>query len=564
MEQQAGPTRAATTRAGATRAATTRADTTRADTTRADTTRADTTRADTTRAGAMATGTAVADRAGWAADRAARTVGLAGKTAGWAGHAVLGAAQSLPGVPAVLGRARHLPAAASLLQDAVTPILTGRVDDWRSVFANTGRAAGGPESAGRTEYAYALGLQAFIYGFPYIRSAEQRHDWAAGAPADGGCPDVDTVYSAAWLDLTGEPVIISYPKAAGRSVTFDLVDFAAETFDRIGTTRQAAGRGTEHIAVTGPGWKGKLPAGVRRARRAPTPWVLVLGRFLASEPAGLRSARTWQRQTTLTPLSQWGRSRARTRTSAERPAVYAPAGQGSDPLAPWRTLNAMLAQNPPPRRHALLLDQFATIGVGPGLDVDAQPDVIKRGLRRAASVGLPLLRQQFTSISGPAVRDGWRYPQHDDGHLAGDFLSRAADRSLAGLTADRGDIGYAIGLADSGGVRLSPHGSYSLRFGPGELPPAGSWSLTAYTEPDLNPVRNRAGRCSVSDRAPDLRRDQDGGLTIYLRPTWPGRAREANWLPTSPDQPWFVILRRHRPRRQPGSGWQAPAIRLLG
>ena len=63
-----------------------------------------------------------------------------------------------------------------------------------------------------------------------------------------------------------------------------------------------------------------------------------------------------------------------------------------------RSLNAMLAENPPPAHHALLLDQFARIGIGPGLDVDEQPEVVKRGLLRAASVGMPLLRQQVPGI----------------------------------------------------------------------------------------------------------------------------------------------------------------------
>ena len=49
---------------------------------------------------------------------------------------------------AVLGRARRLSLAVPMLRQAVRPILTGRVDDWRA------------------EYAYTAGVQAFIYGFP--------------------------------------------------------------------------------------------------------------------------------------------------------------------------------------------------------------------------------------------------------------------------------------------------------------------------------------------------------------------------------------------------------------
>ena len=77
----------------------------------------------------------------------------------------------------------------------------------------------------KAEYAYTTGMQAFIYGFPYVYNAKLRHDWVTQArdPAvipyaavnhfwhaaqvmdatyrDGGCPNNDTLYSLAWLDL---------------------------------------------------------------------------------------------------------------------------------------------------------------------------------------------------------------------------------------------------------------------------------------------------------------------------------------------------------------------------
>ena len=39
--------------------------------------------------------------------------------------------------------------------------MTGKVEDWHG------------------EYAYSLGLQASVYGFPYIYNAQIRHKWVA-------------------------------------------------------------------------------------------------------------------------------------------------------------------------------------------------------------------------------------------------------------------------------------------------------------------------------------------------------------------------------------------------
>ena len=154
----------------------------------------------------------------------------------------------------------------------------------------------------KAEYAYTTGMQAFIYGFPYIYNAKLRHDWVTQPrdPAvvpyaavnhfwhaarvmdatyrDGGCPNNDTLYSLAWLDLSEEPVILSHPDMAGRYFTFELMGFSSDNFDYVG--QRTTGIKAGHFAICGPGWHGELPPGVHAVAPAPTPWVLVLGRTL--------------------------------------------------------------------------------------------------------------------------------------------------------------------------------------------------------------------------------------------------------------------------------------------
>ena len=434
----------------------------------------------------------------------------------------------------------------------------------------------------KAEYAYTTGMQAFIYGFPYVYNAKLRHDWVTSKRdpdvvpyaavnhfwhaarvmdatyRDGGCPNNDTLYSLAWLDLGGEPVILSHPDMAGRYFTFELMGFTSDNFDYVGqrTTGSKAG----HFAICGPGWHGELPAGVQATRPAPTPWVLLLGRTLVDGDADLEAVHALQAQYRLTPLSLRGKPGA---TVPKRRDVYAPAEAAQDPLGPWKTLNAMLAENPPPPHHALVLRQFARIGIGPGLDVGAEPDVVKQGLTRAAMTAMGLLQQQFLSGDWATLVNGWRYPPPEEGRFGDDFLRRAADQSLAGITAnDPAEAVYLVNFNDAHGAKLSPQGRYELHFSAGGLPPVDSfWSLAAYTEQDMNLIPNPAHRYSVGDRTPGLKQDTDGGLTIYLQPGSPGQEREPNWLPTSADHPWFVILRMYRP--QPAvieAKWECPGI----
>src|ERR1700754_2139982 len=185
---------------------------------------------------------------------------------------------------AVISRAQRLPAAVPMVRQAVRPILTGRVDDWRA------------------EYAYTAGVQAFIYGFPYIYNAQIRRDWVTRPrnPAlvpyaavnqfwhasqlmdetyrDGGCPNNDTLYSVAWLDLSDGPLVLSHPDMGDRYFTFELVGFTSNIFDYVG--KRTTGNKAADFAIVGPDWRGRLPSGIRAVTPAPTPWALVLGRTL--------------------------------------------------------------------------------------------------------------------------------------------------------------------------------------------------------------------------------------------------------------------------------------------
>jgi hypothetical protein len=434
----------------------------------------------------------------------------------------------------------------------------------------------------RAEFAYTAGVQAFVDGFPYIYYAQLRHAWVTNRRdpdvvpyaavnhfwhagrlldatyRDGGSPSTDSLYSFAWVDLREEPVILSHPDMGERYFTFQMAGFTSDNFGYVGqrTTGTAAG----DFAIVGPGWQGDLPPGVRRVDPAPTPWVLVLGRTAVTGTADLPAARVLQQQYRLTPLSLWGVADA---VVPDRRDVYAPPPP-SDPLAPWKTLNAMLVENPPPPHHGLVLEQVRDIGIGPGLDVEAQPAVVKEALGRAPVAGMALLRQQFISGDWARLDNGWRYPPPEEGRFGDDFLRRAADQCLAGIAAnDPIESVYLLNFQDADGAPYAPQGRYQVHFGADELPPVDAfWSLAAYTSADLNLIPNPADRYAVGDHASNLTLDADGGLTLYLQPeARAGGASDGNWLPTSGTHPWFLILRMYRPRRTVLDGaWRCPAV----
>jgi hypothetical protein len=63
-----------------------------------------------------------------------------------------------------------------------------------------------------------------------------------------------------------------------------------------------------------------------------------------------------------------------------------------------------------------------------------------------------------------------------------------------------------------------------------------------------------------SPMLPDLTKDADGGLTLYVQHESPAADQEANWLPV-PDGPFYGVLRLYWPKEEAIAGtWQAPPM----
>jgi hypothetical protein len=106
------------------------------------------------------------------------------------------------------------------------------------------------------------------------------------------------------------------------------------------------------------------------------------------------------------------------------------------------------------------------------------------------------------------------------------------------------------------------NGRYQLRFAKGQLPPVNAfWSLTMYSMPDRLLVANPLNRYLInSPMLPDLKRDTDGTLTLYVQHESPGKDKEPNWLP-APDGPFWVLLRLYLPNPPALNGtWKQPDL----
>lgn len=437
----------------------------------------------------------------------------------------------------------------------------------------------------KNEFTYTLGVQAFIYGFPYVYLPQIRYKWtniksdSPHAPhiavnsfwraskmitsdyKDGGSPNNDTFYAIGILDLSKGPVILEHPDMGDRYFTFELADMSSDNFDYIG--KRATGSKAGKFLICYKDWNGTVPKGIRKVSPSPTPWVIIFGRTLVDGTTDANTAYEISTHYKLTPLDFYLRNEPFT---AENHAVWQPEDPKKDFLAPWKTMLKAMSENPPPEKDNLLLKWFSLIGIEPGADLDSLAEDIKAELIRAERTGMEILRNAALSGYGNTRRNCWNSPSKHLGRAGAnnDFLLRAAVQCLGGIVAnDAEESVYYNTRKDSQENDFTGINNYELYFPTGQLPKVNAfWSLTMYGL-DFCLVDNPADRYSLGDRSPELKYDSDGGLTIYIQKNSPGKNKESNWLPSSSEE-FYIVLRCYLPDPEIyEQRWFPPAVKKV-
>ena len=145
----------------------------------------------------------------------------------------------------------------------------------------------------------------------------------------------------------------------------------------------------------------------------------------------------------------------------------------------------------------------------------------------------------------------------------GDWTLRAA-AAMAGIYGnDAAEALYPLLATDSDGKK--PDGSNEPLHADvpaGQLPPVNAfWSVTMYDGKTQLLVENPINRYLInSPMLPDLKKNADGSLTLYIQKDSPGKDKESNWLP-APDGPIYVVMRLYWPKEAALKGkWKPPAV----
>lgn len=378
-------------------------------------------------------------------------------------------------------------------------------------------------------------------------------------------PNADTLYSTTWLDLSKEPVLLHVPDTHGRYYVMQLMDAWSETFSSPG--KRTTGTAEGWFAIVGPGWKGELPAGVRRIDSA-TNAVWLLGRtqtngasdynYVHSIQAGYQLALLSHYPQVEPPLNLFQLGAVRDRAGARPPAQV----EQMSPVEFFRLFAELLKTTPVHAEDRPMMEQIAKLGIAQGKSLD--PETLgterRKALEQGAQAASVFLRGWAGNVS--TGKTGWSLPAKV-GRYGADYKARAitAYYLLGGVPAE--DAVYLSCHQDSQGKTLTGANSYVMHFEKTQIPAVRAfWSVTLYDDQGYF-VGNPIHRFAIGDRD-SLKFNADGSLDLFIQHDSPGADKESNWLP-APAGEFNLALRMYWPDEKIiGGRWTPPAVSTVG
>jgi hypothetical protein len=380
-------------------------------------------------------------------------------------------------------------------------------------------------------------------------------------------PNSDAPYSFVCLDLRAEPCVLSVPAVEKeRYYSLQLTDWNTFNFGYVGS--RATGCEAGDYLVAGPDWKGQAPAGIKKVFRSTTQFTLVIYRTQLIGDGDMPNVEKIQAEYKVQPLSGYLHQPA----PAAAPAIDFPkVDKDLAKLNFFEYLDFVLQFAPAGPEEAAIRAKLARIGVGPGKTFNFKD----LSLEHKAEIGLGMKDgekkvEERVAALGKKI-NGWNVGSAfgDRQYFNGDWLLRAAAAKAGIYGNDAVEAMYPMTrwLADGEVLDGSKH-NYTLTFADGQYPPVNAfWSVTMYDGKTQLLIENPTSRYLInSPMLPQMKKNAEGSLTLYIQKDSPGADKESNWLP-APNGPIYMVMRLYWPKAEPpsilppGAGtWKPPGV----
>ena len=301
------------------------------------------------------------------------------------------------------------------------------------------------------------------------------------------------------------------------------------------------------------------PTGRARPRRhqegVPFHHAVLAGGLSAPSSSTRTTCRTWSRSRPATRCSRSPRISSSPRRPRPRRSISRKINKEMVKTGFFEYLDFALQFAPAGPEEKEIRAKLARIGIGAGKKFDFKDALARtQGRSRAGHEGR---RSEDRGVSRkPARRTSTAGRSAslfgDRAFFNGDWLMRAAAAKGGIYGNDAVEAMYPMTktLADGEPLDGSKH-NYTLTFPAGQLPPVNAfWSVTMYDGKTQLLIKNPINRYLInSPMLPDMKKNADGSLTIYIQKDSPGADKESNWLP-APNDLIYLVMRLYWPKTE--------------
>jgi len=427
-------------------------------------------------------------------------------------------------------------------------------------------------------------VEAVIWGMPVVNTDLMRQEmfrkttgkenevlyWSRPADANNQTltPNPDCIYFLTFFNTKDVgPVVIELPPADTGSFAGSIMTFWQMPMADVGPEGEDKGKGGKYLVLP-PGFKGAPPAGyIVLKSDTYAGYALLRSNLVSHAEADIAKANGYGKRTRVYPLSAAAHP-SETKFSDASPMLFDSTIKYDVSL--FDNINRVVQDEPWIDRDRVMIDVLRSIGIEKGKPFN--PDGRRRSiLNDAVREAHALLEARYDAGMpqyNPPIR--WTLPAMPDVIASyktsyGEPNSYPVDARGLGYTyafVGIRNLGaaqfYLISIKDKDGRPYEGNKTYRLRV-PANAPVKQYWSITAYDR-EIHTVIKGMPYASRSSQIPDLKKNPDGSVDIYIGPKAPD-GMSANWLPTDPARRFDLMFRFYGPTPELfNKTWKLPDV----
>ena len=436
---------------------------------------------------------------------------------------------------------------------------------------------------------HSRAIEAVIWGMPAVNYDLMRQEMLTrtagkvgqviywGHPLDSKnqtlTPNPDALYFMVFINTKNGPVVLDLPPGgATGSFNGNIVTVWQMPLEDAGLLGIDKGKGGKFLVLS-PGYTGEKPDGyIPLQSDTFAGYMLFRSNLKSHSDADVQASIAYGKGMKVYPLAQAANPPATVFTDVKDIEFDSTIHYDA---SFFDHLNRVVQSEPWIDRDRAMIDQLKSLGIEKGKPF--QPNEATRALLASAAreagawleakydAGLPPFfspTSRWTYPAPPEVIKAYANAFADTNEYPLDGRGLGYSYAYIGIKRLGAGQFYSISIRDRDGEAFDGSKTYRLNVPP-NVPVEQYWSVTAYDRRTHALIKGMQ-RASRSSQIPELQKNADGSVDIYLAPSAPS-GKETNWVPTDPARKFELMARFYAPRSEFfEKKWVLPDVEKVG